>query len=323
MDSSLSQAGTGRSRRLSAIIIAKDEEDRIEACLRALAGWADEIIVVDSGSEDRTVEISRRYTSHVIETHWRGYGKQKQFATDAASNEWVLSLDADEVISAQLREEIDRALAGDPSVTAFHIPREHVALGKVLRHGDCGCAPIRLFRRDRARFSDSQVHEGVLTDGRVGRLRSRLKHYSIRDMDHALRKTREYANLWAAQQHDQGRRVNLMQSLGHSAWAFLRVFVLKSGWLDGRRGFILAVLQSQYTFNKYVTLWSMHNAEASEAAASQALAHTEPERLHVTENAEPETIAAVLSRSNGVSPRGTAQHDSHQLEQVPTGRAAR
>jgi glycosyltransferase involved in cell wall biosynthesis len=184
------------------VIIAKNEEDRIEACLRSLAGWADEIIVVDSGSEDRTVEISRHYTSRVIETHWRGHGKQKQFAFAAAQNEWVLSLDADEVVSPKLREEIDRVLADNPSVTAFRIPREYQVFGKTLRHGDCGRAPIRLFRRQRSRVTDDEVHEKVITDGRVGRLRTRLVHYSIRDMDHALAKSREYAGLWAGRFND-------------------------------------------------------------------------------------------------------------------------
>ena len=251
------QPPSGRSRKLSAVIIAKNEADRIEPCLRSLAGWADEIVVVDSGSEDRTVEIARRYTPRVIETHWRGYGKQKQFAVDAASGEWVLSVDADEVVSPALREEIDRVMAGDLPEIAFRVPREYVVFGRTLRHGDCGRAPIRLFLRDRARFSEDEVHEKVLVDGRVGRLRSRLVHFSIRDMGHALEKSREYAALWATQQHGRGRRVNLFQCCAHATWCFFEVLVIRRGCLDGRRGFVLAVLQAQYTFMKYVTLWTL------------------------------------------------------------------
>ena len=182
----------------------------------------------------------------------------------------MLSIDADEIVPRALLEEIDRVLADQPSKTGFRIPREYRVFGGVLRHGDCGRAPIRLFRRGRARFSDDEVHEKVLTDGRVGRLRSRLVHYSIRDMGHALEKAREYAALWAAQQHDRGRRVNLFQCCAHAVWCFFDVSVFRGGWLDGRRGLLLAALQAQYTFNKYVTLWTMGVDGAQESARMQA-----------------------------------------------------
>jgi len=247
---------SGRSHKLSGVIITKNEADRIGQCLRPLVGWADEIIVVDNGSVDRTVELARRYTPHVIQTHWRGYGKQKQFALEQASHDWVLSLDADEVVSPELRTEIDGVLAGEPSAVAFRIPRQLVAFGGVLRHGDCGHAPIRLFRRDRARFSMDEVHESVKVDGRVRKLRSRLTHHGYRGMEHALARARKYSRLWAAQQYDRGRRVNLAHCLVHGAWSFVGVLIFRGGWLDGRRGFIMAALQSQYTFNKYATLWS-------------------------------------------------------------------
>jgi glycosyltransferase involved in cell wall biosynthesis len=304
---------TDRSPKVSAVIIAKDEEDRIEPCLRSLVGWVDEIIVVDSGSEDRTVEVCRRYTPDVIETHWRGYGKQKQFAIEAASHEWVLSIDADEVVSPELREEIARVLASDPNVAAFRIPREYEVFGKTLRHGDCGRAPIRLFRRDRARFSEDEVHEKVIADGRIGRLRSKLIHYSIRDMDHAFAKMREYAKLWAIQRHRRGRRVNLFQCCVHSAWCFFDVLVLRNGWLDGRQGFVLAVLQSQYTFNKYVTLWSMGIEAAKEPVGL----------LHAIEKVGPETTTTVTPISGDASLRGANLDDSLEPDDVPVGRAVR
>ena len=257
MSSVVRHPGTEHPRRLSAVIIAKNEEDRIEPCLRSLADWADEIVVVDSGSDDRTVEICRGFTPRVIETHWRGYGKQKQFAVAAARHDWVLSLDADEIVSSELREEIERVLSSERPAVAYRIPRKYRVFGKYLRHGDCGRAPIRLFRRDRARYSNDEVHEKVLTHGPVRRMRSTLIHHSIRDMEHALEKSREYARLWAIQKHRLGRRVNLFQCCVHAAWCFFDVLILRSGWLDGRRGFVLAALQSQYTFNKYATLWSM------------------------------------------------------------------
>ncbi len=255
-------------RSLSAVIISKNEEDRIGSCLRALAGWAGEIIVVDCGSEDRTVEICRRYTPDVIETYWRGFGRQKQFALEAAHGEWVLSVDADEVVSEGLREEIDEILTGDPPrETAFRIQRECHVFGKTLRYGDCGSAPIRLFRRELGRFSDDKVHERVLIDGRIGRFRSKLGHYSIRDMDHALDKTREYARLWALQRYRLGRRVNLWQCWLHTAIAPFSELIFRRGILDGRHGIVMALLQAQYTFDKYVSLWSMGLGDEARSAS--------------------------------------------------------
>jgi glycosyltransferase involved in cell wall biosynthesis len=255
-----------------------DEEDRIEPCLQSLQGWADEIIVVDSGSRDRTPEICRRFTPNLIETYWRGYGRQKQFALEAASTEWVLSLDADEVVTPELRDEIDRVLSETPSEAAFRIPRQHEVFGKTLRHGDCGGAPIRLFRREGARFSEDLVHEHVVPAGGIGRLKSRLTHFSLRDIDHALEKDREYAGLWATQQRARGRRVNLLECFVHAAWCFVALTVFRGGWLDGRRGIVLAVLQSQYTFNKYVTLWTLQLTDAPVSAESDAYSKARLER---------------------------------------------
>lgn len=253
-------------RSLSAVIISKNEEDRIEPCLRSLAGWAGEIIVVDCGSEDRTVEVCRGYTPHVIETYWRGFGRQKQFAIEAAHGEWLLSVDADEVVSEELRDEIDGILTGDPTETAFRIQRECHVFGKTLRYGDCGSAPIRLFRRELGRFSNDEVHEKVLIDGRIGRLRSKLGHYSIRDMDHALDKSREYARLWALQNYHRGRRANLWKCWVHTACAPFAELIFRRGLLDGRHGVVMALLQAQYTFDKYVTLWTMGLGEEAESA---------------------------------------------------------
>jgi glycosyltransferase involved in cell wall biosynthesis len=264
---------------LSAVIIAQDEAKRIEPCMRALAGWADEIVVVDSGSSDRTVEICRNYTPRVIESHWRGYAKQKQFAVDSALHEWVLSVDADEVVTPQLRDEIDRVLSADPDEVAFHVPREYVVFGKTLRHGDCGRAPIRLFRRTHARFSDHEVHESMVVDGPRGRLRSRLTHYWFDDWGYAVEKHREYATLWAAQEYRRGRRVNFLQCYLHAMAPFLCVWILRRGFLDGRLGFLLATLQSQYAFNKYVNLWRMGQGVQAPLDSSAPTPKRERERV--------------------------------------------
>lgn len=247
---------SGRTEKLSAVIITRDEADKLGACLRALDGWVDEIVVVDSGSTDGTVEIARTFTPRVIDSHWRGFGRQKQFAVEAASHEWILSLDADEVVSSDLRSEIDRVLTGDSAVSAYRIPRELMAFGVCLRHGDPGHAPLRLFRRDRARFSFDRVHESVITAHRVKTLRSRLKHYGYRGLEHTLARSRTYASLWAQQRFEAGRRATFLTCLLHGAWSFVHTLVFRGGWLDGRPGFIMAALHAQYTYNKYAILWS-------------------------------------------------------------------
>ena len=247
-----------RKHSLSAVIIAKNEQAVIGRCLAALAGWADEIVVVvDSASSDETAKIARAHTPHVVLSPWLGFGRQKQLALEAAHGAWVLSVDADEVVTPELREEIDRLLAGDPRQAGYRIRRSIQAFGRRLDHGECGQAPLRLFRRDGSRFTESAVHETVRVPGPVGRLRSRLLHYSIRDLGHQTDKLSRYAWLWAQERHRRGKRSGLGRAVAHGLWSFVEVYFLRLGILDGRLGLTLALLQSQYTFNKYATLWSL------------------------------------------------------------------
>jgi (heptosyl)LPS beta-1,4-glucosyltransferase len=187
-----------KSCALSVIIISKNEADRIERCLQSVAPIAGEIIVLDSGSEDPTVEIAKKYTDKVYETDWPGYGPQKQRALEKASFDWVLSIDADEALTPELRDEIEAVLAGNPSEVGFKLPWAVVAFGRILKHGRSGRAPLRLFRRSGARFSDDLVHEKILLPpGRIRKLNGRLLHYTHRDFAHYLEKNRHYAWLGA------------------------------------------------------------------------------------------------------------------------------
>lgn len=247
-----------RAHSLSAVIIAKDEQAVIGRCLAALAGWADEIVVViDRASSDDTAKIARSYPTRVVVSDWLGFGRQKQLALDSAGGAWVLSIDADEVVTPELREEIDRLLAGDPRHAGYRIRRSIQAFNRRLDHGECGQAPLRLFRREGSRFTESAVHETVRVPGRVGRLRSRLLHYSIRDLGHQMDKLNRYAWLWAHERHRRGKRAGLGSAVAHGLWSFVEVYLLRLGILDGRLGLTLALLQSQYTFNKYAALWSL------------------------------------------------------------------
>ena len=250
---------TEKPYSLSVIIIARDEEDRIETCLRSVSSIADEIIVLDSGSKDKTVEIAQKYTDRVYETDWPGYGIQKQRALEKAGCEWVLSIDADEALTPELQLEIDRVLASNPVETGFKLPWAVTIFGQRLNYGQSARAPLRLFKRAGARFSDSIVHEKVLpAAGKINKLKGRLLHYSNRDFGHYLHKNRIYAWLWAQRKFKAGNKgFGVSGAFFRSIWTFLHIYFLRLGILDGRLGFLVAIMYSQYSFNKYAGLWTL------------------------------------------------------------------
>jgi O-antigen ligase len=253
-----------KSYSLSVIIIAKNEADRIERCLQSVAPIADEIIVLDSGSEDGTVEIARKYTDNVYVTDWPGYGPQKQRALEMASMDWVLSIDADEALTPQLRDEIEATLTGDPAEAGFKLPWAVVAFGQILKHGRSGRAPLRLFNRSGARFSDDLVHEKILLPpGRIRKLNGRLLHYTHRDFGHYLEKNRHYAWLGAQKRFTAGKKgFGLTGAVLRALWTFLQIYFFRLGFLDGRAGFLAAVMYSQGSFNKYAGLWALQQEAA-------------------------------------------------------------
>lgn len=253
-------------QRLSVIIITLNEADRIESCLTALRGWADEIIVLDSGSQDGTPELARQFTEHVHETDWPGYGRQKQRALDLATGDWVLSIDADEVVSEDLKAEIDWVLAQGVSLRgnevefdAYTLPWVTHAFGQTLQHGRWSRTPLRLIQKGAGRFSDAPVHESlVLARGKkAGHLEGALHHRPYRDLKHARAKLDGYAQLQASV------RAATHQYSG-SAWVaslraganFLDNYILRAAMLDGRAGWTLSVLMARYTFQKYRRLKS-------------------------------------------------------------------
>jgi len=257
--------------KLSVIIITKNEADNIQACLESV-GFADERIIVDSGSSDGTVEIARRLGARVISTaDWPGFGPQKNRALDAAQGEWVLSLDADERIPEALRDEILEAIA-DGRHSAWQMPRLSSFCGRFIRHS--GWYPdylVRLFRRGCARFTDSLVHENIIvSQGSTGRLRSAIIHYSYTDHDDVLRKMAQYSALGARQAFDAGKRGSYRKALGHALAAFLRAYVFKRGFLDGRAGLMVAINAAEVTYHKYVRLMLLTEAASAAPAATPA-----------------------------------------------------
>lgn len=234
--------------RVSVAVVALDEEERIRPCLESVA-WADEVIVVDAGSRDRTVAIARQFTDRVLVREWAGYATQKNFAVAQCAGEWVLSLDADERVSGALREEIRATLAGDPPLAGFFIPRQNLFRGRWLRHG--GLFPdyqLRLFRRGRGAFAERAVHEAVRLEGPAGRLRAPLVHESYRNVADFVARANRYSDLAARELARAGRGGGVGDLVLRPAWRFLSMYVLRAGFLDGGEGFLLAVLYAYYVF---------------------------------------------------------------------------
>ncbi len=240
--------------RLSVIIITKNEVDNIRACLESVQ-WVDEIIVVDAGSSDGTAFIARKFTDKVyVHDDWPGFGRQKNRALEHASGDWVLSLDADERVPPALHKEILLAMSrADHAV--YRIPRQSWFLGRRIRHS--GWSPdyvARLFRRGSARFSDDLVHERLVHDASAGTLGAPLLHYSYRTLDQVLDKMNQYSTAGAANMHEKGRRGGLGAAIGHGLWTFLKTWLLRGGFLDGREGLILAIANAQGSYYRYLKL---------------------------------------------------------------------
>ncbi len=250
---------------LSVIVITKNEEDRIARCLESVLHIADEIIVLDSGSNDRTVEISRQYSDQVYVTDdWPGYGFQKQRALEKASCDWVLSIDADEALTSALQDEIVRVLKNNPAEIGYRLPWAVTIFGKTLNYGRSARAPLRLFKREGARFSDSQIHEKILLPkGKIKKLKGRLLHYTHRDFGHYMEKNRHYAWLGAQKRYDSGKEgFGLTGAMLRAIWTFFQIYIIRLGFLDGRIGFLVAVMYSQGNFNKYAGLWTLRRQAA-------------------------------------------------------------
>lgn len=240
--------------RISVTVITWNEEERLRRCLETVT-WADEIVVVDAGSDDKTVEIARGFTDHVLVRPWDGFAPQKNFAVERASGEWVLALDADEEVSPELAAEIRRVVAA-PAAEGYTMPRRNIFWGRWVRHGllypDW---QLRLFRRGRGRFVERQVHESVEVDGRVARLTGALVHRSYRDVADFIARANRYTTLAADEWVRSGRPIRMTDLILRPAGRFLSMYVVHAGFLDGWRGFLLAVLYAYYVFVRSAKVW--------------------------------------------------------------------
>jgi len=241
---------------LSVILITRNERRNIAACLKSVS-FADEWIVVDSGSTDGTAEIAEGLGARVVHTtDWPGFGVQKNRALAEARGRWVLSLDADERVSAPLAERIRQVLMqGEGGAAGFELSRISRFCGQWMRHGDWyPDRVLRLFRRGAARFTDDLVHERLMVQGRVDRLAGELLHDTMPTLDDALDKMNRYSGGRALDKVRAGGRGGLGTAIAHGLWAFLRCYLVKRGFLDGRLGFVLAVYQAEGTYYRYLKM---------------------------------------------------------------------
>lgn len=239
---------------ISVIIITLNEAENIRACLESVA-WADEIVVVDSGSTDATLAICREFTDKVLlNENWQGYGYQKNLALQQANGDWILSLDADERVSPELQQVIKTVVAA-PDADAYALPRQAYFLGKAMRHG--GWWPdyvVRLFRRGAGEFSNVLVHETVLAQGTVKKLPEPIIHYSYVSLEQLLHKINQYSSAGALQAQAKNKHGGLLKALGRGGWAFFRAYCLRAGFLDGQAGLIAAIAKAEETYYRYLKL---------------------------------------------------------------------
>lgn len=248
---------------LSIVIVAKNEALNIADCVRS-ARFADEVIVLDSGSTDGTPEMARAAGAKVVVADWPGYGPQNNRGIDLATGDWFFSLDADERITPALAAEIRGAIARQ-DVNGFRVPRISMYCGRFMQHG--GWRPDytwRLARRGKARFTDHFLHAHLQVQGATGTLREPIVHYSFRTMEAVLEKLNRYSSASARDMTTAGRKGSLGRAVAHGLWAFFRTYVLRLGFLDGRWGFMLAVSNAEGTYYRYVKLWLMQQPAGTE-----------------------------------------------------------
>jgi glycosyltransferase involved in cell wall biosynthesis len=246
--------------RLSVTIIAWNEEERLRACLESVA-WADEIIVVDAESTDKTAALAREFTDRVWVRPWPGFAAQKNFALEQATCPWILSLDADERVTPELGNRIRRIVADGESADGYAVPRRNLFWGAWVRHG--GLYPdsqLRLFRRGAGRFVADAVHESVRVTGRVEMLTEPLLHQSYRDLEDFVRRSNRYSSLAAEDWIRRGRHVSVPALVLKPLGRFLSMYIVQRGFLDGWRGLVLAVLYAEYVFLRMAKAWEARRA---------------------------------------------------------------
>ncbi len=243
--------------KISVTIVTLNEERNIERCLKSVQ-WADEIVVVDSGSTDRTLDICRDYDCNIIKTEWLGYARTKQLAVDAATHDWIFSIDADEEATPELGAKIRKIVDGDEPKKGYRIRRRSFYLGKMIKYSGWNRDyPLRLFHRNFGRFNLKPVHEGVEVEGKTGYIEEVLLHYTYPTLVSHIRKIELYSELGALEKKEKGRNGGVYIAFLRGVYEFFRIYFFKAGFLDGRYGLILAANYAFASYMKYLLLWEM------------------------------------------------------------------
>ncbi|MCK4359884.1 MAG: glycosyltransferase family 2 protein [Candidatus Cloacimonetes bacterium] len=243
------------SSKLSVTVITKNEEKNIKRCLDSVS-WADEIVVVDSGSTDKTLEICKKYNCKIIETDWLGFGKIKKFAVDSASYDWIFSIDADEEVTPELEKEIKRLLSKDNPKNGYKIKRISFYLKKWIRYSGWNRDyPLRLFNRKAGNFNENLVHESVRIRGEIGKIDKILKHYTYPNLTSYILKMEHYANLGAEEAVKKGKKSSVFNAIFHGLAKFLKMYFVDRGFLDGRVGLALSINSAFSVYLKYLKIW--------------------------------------------------------------------
>jgi glycosyltransferase involved in cell wall biosynthesis len=290
-------AGAARPR-ISAAVICLDEERNIAACLESLA-WCDEIVVVDSGSRDRTVEIARKHATRVLHHDWPGYVAQKNWALEQTGGEWVLCVDADERCTPALRAAIESALRADPPDAGFEVRRHVFYLGRWIDHG--GWYPdwkLRLVRRGRARWGGVDPHDKLIADGPARRLDADLAHFTYENFASHLRTLQRFSDVVSEEQARAGRSFSLLRAITHPPTKFFECYVWKQGFRDGWPGFVIAATSAFYVFAKYVKLWerTIPRSEPEASGEVHQAGRSEPEasgEVHQAGRSEPQASGEI------------------------------
>lgn len=246
---------------LSVAMIIKNEEQDLAQCLECVKDWVDEIVILDSGSQDNSKQIAQQFGAKWYEnTNWQGFGKQRQLAQQYVTSDYVLWLDADERVTPKLRESILQAVSSNEKNTVYKIGRLSEVFGREIRHS--GWYPdyvVRLYPTQFAYYGDELVHEKVHypKEANVQKLEGDLLHFTYKDIHHYLIKSANYAKAWALQRKNAGKKATLAQGITHAIATFIKMYLLKAGFLDGKQGLLLAILSAHSTFVKYADLWNI------------------------------------------------------------------
>ena len=242
---------------ISCVIITKNEAHNIRRCLESVK-WMDEVIVVDSGSEDETVAICKSMGCKVIEIEWMGYGKTKGFAVKQAKHDWVFSIDADEEMTPELRQRVEKILSSTDAVQGYYVRERTFYLGRLIRFSGWGSEyHLRLFNRNYGNYNEKELHESIRLKGEKARIEEHLLHYSYPSIEVHLRKINLYTTLGAQQLKAKGRSSSILSALIRGKLRFIKTYFLYGGFLDGREGLCLALISAYGVSFKYLKLWKM------------------------------------------------------------------